>query len=88
MNVTLEIARPDGNGFLSPQPHAALSSRSALPYSTDLMMVFEQRHEPLLSRHLFLLRVVRWSAAAGVILLGSLAIGVLGYHYPGTDALD
>ncbi len=44
-------------------------------------MGFERRHEPLLPRHLFLLRVARWSAAAGILLLGSLAMGVLGYHY-------
>ncbi len=54
-------------------------------------MTFEQRHEPLLPTHLFLRRVARWSAAAGVILLGSLAVGVWGYHYferlPWIDAL-
>lgn len=44
-------------------------------------MGFERRYEPLLPRHLFLLRVARWSAAAGILLLGSLAMGVLGYHY-------
>lgn len=54
-------------------------------------MSFEQRQDPLLPRHLFLLRVLRWSAAAGTILLGSLAVGICGYHYfeglPWIDAL-
>ena len=54
-------------------------------------MTFEQRQDPLLPRHLFLLRFLRWSAAAGIILLGSLAVGVWGYHYfeglPWIDAL-
>ncbi|MGO9056763.1 MAG: hypothetical protein ACLQU2_05160 [Candidatus Binataceae bacterium] len=44
-------------------------------------MAFEQRNDPLLPRHLYLLRVARWTAAAGIILLGSLAVGILGYHY-------
>ncbi len=44
-------------------------------------MAFEQRNDPLLPRHLFLLRVFRWTAAAGIILLGSLVIGIFGYHY-------
>jgi len=44
-------------------------------------MAFERRNQPLLPRNLFILRVARWTAAAGVILLGSLAIGVFGYHY-------
>jgi hypothetical protein len=54
-------------------------------------MVFERRHEPLLPRHLFLRRMARWSALAATILLGSLMLGVLGYHYlerlPWIDAL-
>src|SRR5690242_14418567 len=44
-------------------------------------MGFERRHQKLLPRHLFLRRMARWSAAAGIILIGSLAIGVWGYHY-------
>lgn len=54
-------------------------------------MVFERRREALLPRGLFFLRMVRWVAAAGIILIGSLAMGVLGYHYlerlPWIDAL-
>ncbi len=54
-------------------------------------MVFERRHEPLLPGHLFIRRLARWSAVAGVILLGSLALGVCGYHFleglPWIDAL-
>ena len=42
---------------------------------------FEHRHEALLSRGLFLLRLARWSAVAGGVVLGSLAVGVCGYHY-------
>ena len=44
-------------------------------------MRFERRHEALLSRRLFLWRLSRWSAVAGAVVLGSLAIGVCGYHY-------
>jgi hypothetical protein len=44
-------------------------------------MTFEQRQEPLLPCHLSLRRVLRWSAAAGTILPGPLAVGVWGYHY-------
>lgn len=54
-------------------------------------MFFERRHEPLLPRNLFLRRMVRWIALAATILLGSLMVGVLGYHYlerlPWIDAL-
>jgi hypothetical protein len=44
---------------------------------------FERRHEPLLPRRLFLQRVVRWSAVAGAVIAGSLALGVGGYHFIG-----
>ncbi len=54
-------------------------------------MTFERRHQRLLPRRLFVRRMARWSAAAGIVLIGSLAIGVLGYHYlerlPWIDAL-
>jgi hypothetical protein len=46
-------------------------------------MAFERRHEPLLPRHLFARRVVRWCAAAAALLIGSLAAGVCGYHFLG-----
>ena len=47
-------------------------------------MRFERRHEPLLPRRLFLWRLARWGAVAGAVVLGSLAIGVCGYHYLGS----
>jgi hypothetical protein len=43
---------------------------------------FERPHDSLLSRPLFLRRMARWSAFAGVVLVGSLALGVCGYHFP------
>ncbi len=45
------------------------------------MIDFEHRHQALLPRRLFLWRLARWSAAAGAVILGSLAAGVCGYHY-------
>src|SRR5258707_5562637 len=45
------------------------------------MMDFERRQESLLPRPLFLRRMVRWGVAAGVVLFGSLALGVVGYHF-------
>ena len=54
-------------------------------------MNFERHHEPLLPSELFIRRLARWSAVAGAILLGSLALGVCGYHFfeglPWIDAL-
>ncbi len=54
-------------------------------------MSFERRHEPVLPIPLFILRLARWSAVAGAILFGSLALGVCGYHFleglPWIDAL-
>jgi hypothetical protein len=54
-------------------------------------MTFERHHEPLLPSKLFIRRLARWSAVAGGILLGSLALGVCGYHFleglPWIDAL-
>jgi hypothetical protein len=55
------------------------------------MMDFEHRPEPLLPRPLFLRRMARWTAVAGVVLVGSLALGVFGYPFieglPWIDAL-
>jgi len=42
--------------------------------------MFEHRHEPLLHRGAFLKRMVRFIGIAFGIVLGSLALGVLGYH--------
>jgi len=43
--------------------------------------MFERRNEPLLSRSAFLRRVLRYLGVALVIDLGSLLVGVLGYHF-------
>ncbi len=54
-------------------------------------MSFERRHDPLLPRPLFLRRMARWSMCAGLVLVGSLTLGVCGYHFieglPWIDAL-
>jgi len=44
-------------------------------------MRFERRYEALLPRRLFLWRLARWCALAGGVVVGSLAVGVCGYHY-------
>ena len=44
-------------------------------------MPFEHRHEKLLPRRLFLLRMARWTAIAFAVVFGSLVVGVCGYHY-------
>src|ERR1700722_6416446 len=45
------------------------------------MLDFEPHHQALLPRKQFLIRLARWSAVAGVAILGSLAVGICGYHY-------
>ena len=45
------------------------------------MFNFEHRVEPLLPVELFIRRMARWAAVAGAIILGSLAVGVCGYHF-------
>ena len=42
---------------------------------------FEHHRQPLADRRLFARRLVRYIALSSSIILGSLAIGVLGYHY-------
>ena len=42
--------------------------------------MYENSTEPLLSRRAFLLRLARHSAAAGGLILGSLAMGAIGYR--------
>jgi hypothetical protein len=42
--------------------------------------MFEHRSQPLLARPLYLRRLLRHGAAAGLVVCGSLAIGVAGYH--------
>ncbi|MGA9724232.1 MAG: hypothetical protein WBQ86_17360 [Candidatus Binatus sp.] len=44
-------------------------------------MRFERLHEELLPRRLFLWRLAGWVAVAGAVVLGSLAVGICGYHY-------
>jgi len=44
------------------------------------MPVFEHRGEPLLPRRAFALRLARFGGLALLIILGSLGIGILGYH--------
>lgn len=43
-------------------------------------MRFERHHEPLLPRTAFLLRMLGHAGAAAGIVLGSLGLGVVGYH--------
>ena len=51
--------------------------------------MFEQRRKPLLPRRAFYLRVARSLALAMAITLGSLAIGMAGYHgFEGLSWLD
>ncbi len=44
-------------------------------------MKFEHRHQPLLSTELFIRRVLRFAGVATLLVGGSWAIGILGYHY-------
>lgn len=43
-------------------------------------MRFERHHEPLLTRKAFLLRMLGHVGAAVGIVLGSLGLGIVGYH--------
>jgi hypothetical protein len=43
--------------------------------------VYEHRHHPLLPRHLFVRRLLQHALVAAGLLLGSLAIGMVGYAY-------
>ena len=47
------------------------------------MTDFERSQDALLPRPLFVRRMARWSALACIVLLGSLALGVCGYHFIG-----
>ena len=43
--------------------------------------MFEHHREPLLPRSAYLRRIGRFSAAAFLIILGSVGAGMLGYHF-------
>jgi hypothetical protein len=66
---------------------AADSSRSPKGHARaaviiyDIAMALERRHQPLLSRREFAWRYARWGTVASAILLGSLGLGICGYHY-------
>jgi hypothetical protein len=47
------------------------------------LLRFERRHEPLLPFRSFLYRLARTGLIAMLFILGSLGIGVLGYHWIG-----
>jgi hypothetical protein len=42
---------------------------------------FERKSQPLLPRRLFFIRLARYASFSTVLITGSLAIGVLGYHF-------
>jgi len=54
-------------------------------------MIFEHRRDPLLPRSQFYRRVLAYAGISAALILFSLAVGVLGYHYfaglPWIDAL-
>jgi hypothetical protein len=43
--------------------------------------MYEHHHQPLISRSAFLRRQLKHAAIAFLIVLGSLAIGIVGYHF-------
>ncbi len=52
-------------------------------------MRFEQHHQPLMPLRRFLARLARFGAAAAVIVLAALLVGVFGYHvFEGMGWLD
>jgi hypothetical protein len=44
------------------------------------MTLYEKHHEPLIPFNVFLRRLARHASFAGLVVAGSLAIGILGYH--------
>jgi exosortase/archaeosortase len=44
-------------------------------------MTFEHKSEPLLSRWQFLIRMAKYISVSGGLIVFSLFIGILGYHY-------
>ena len=43
--------------------------------------MYEHRHEPLLPRAAYLIRVARHALFAGGLIAGALGIGIVGYHF-------
>ena len=43
--------------------------------------MYERRHQPLLSRAQFVIRVLRSVSLSASIVVGALGCGILGYHY-------
>jgi hypothetical protein len=43
--------------------------------------MYERRHQPLIARRRFLIRVARHAAAGLSLVAGALAIGIAGYHW-------
>ena len=51
--------------------------------------MYEHKSEPLLPHTLYVWRLVRHIAAAAAVILSSLAVGILGYHFiEGLDWID
>lgn len=54
-------------------------------------MLLERRYQPLLPRRQFVHRYLRWGSVAAAILIGSLGVGICGYHFlegfPWVDSL-
>jgi hypothetical protein len=53
----------------------------AFDFTYEVYSMYEQRHQPLLSRAAFLARLGRHGAVALGVIVGSLAIGMIGYHF-------
>jgi hypothetical protein len=67
------------------------SSDRALLRGSSGPLGWERRHQPLLPRRQFILRLGRWAGIAMAVVIGSLAAGMCGYHFlerlPWIDAL-
>jgi hypothetical protein len=49
------------------------------------LLLFERRQQPMVPVEVFRSRLIRNALAAGVIITVSLLIGMVGYHWTGTD---
>jgi len=61
------------------RPLFRIASRPQTRYK--LRIVFEHRHQAVLPRKLFYLRLARHAAVSLAIIGGSLGVGILGYHF-------